>query len=177
MENKVTAYLALGSNIDDRIAFLAQAESMLSADPKIEIVQTSKIYETEPWPREELPDDHPHMEKGQKWFLNQVIEISTAHSPQELAEKAEAIEKEIGRTKREHWGAREIDLDILLYGDQVIDTPGLQIPHRHIEDRQFVLVPLVEIAPKLKDPMSGRSFAEILEEAKAKDDHKVSPFL
>ena len=177
MENRVTAYLALGSNIDDRMAFLAEAESMLSANPKIEITQTSKIYETEPWPKDNLPDDHPHMEKGQKWFLNQVIEIETSLSPQDLADLIESIEVKLGRTKREHWGAREIDLDILLYGDQIVDIPDLQIPHRHIEDRQFVLVPLVEIAPKLSDPMTGRSFAEILKEARAKDDHKVTPFL
>ena len=177
MENKLTAYLSLGSNIDDRMAFLAQAETMLSANPKIEIVQASKVYETEPWPSDELPDDHPHMEKGQKWFLNQVIEMKTTLSPQELAETIESIEQKIGRSKRHHWGAREIDIDILLYGDQIIDSPDLEIPHRHIEDRQFVLVPLVEIAPNLKDPMTGRKFSEILEETKTKDDHKVSPFL
>ncbi len=177
MENKVTAYLALGSNIDDRMAFLAEAESILSSNPKIEITQTSKIYETEPWPKDNLPDDHPHMEKGQKWFLNQVIKVETSLSPQDLADFIESIEEKLGRTKRQHWGAREIDLDILLYEDQIIDSPELQIPHRHIEDRQFVLVPLVEIAPKLKDPMTGRTFSQILEEAKAKDDHKVTPFL
>lgn len=177
MANKVTAYLALGSNIDDRMAFLAQAQDMLNINSKIEIIKASKIYETEPWPKEELPDDHPHMEKGQKWFLNQVIEVETALSPQDLAETIESIEQKIGRTKRENWGAREIDIDILLYGDQVIDTSDLQIPHRHIEDRQFVLVPLVEIALNLKDPMTGRKFSDILEEVKAKDDHKVTPFL
>ena len=177
MENKIIAYLALGSNIDDRMAFLTLAKEALDANPKIEIIKDSKIYETEPWPRNELPNDHPHIEEGQKWFLNQVIEIETPLSPRELIEEAEAIEQKIGRTKREHWGAREIDIDILLYGDQIIDTPKLQIPHRHIEDRQFILVPLVEIAPNLKDPMTGRKFREILEEAKAKDDHKVTPFL
>lgn len=173
----MTVYLALGSNIDDRMAFLTKAENVLKTNPKIEIIKTSKVYETEPWPRKELPNDHPHIEEGQKWFLNQVLEIETSLSPQELLEEVKSIEQKIDRTKREQWGAREIDIDILLYGEQIIDTPELQIPHRHIEDRQFVLVPLVEIAPKIKDPMTGRKFSDILEETKAKDDHKVTPFL
>lgn len=177
MENKTAAYLALGSNIDDRMAFLAQAESMLAANPKIELLKSSKVYETEPWPRGELPDDHPNTEKGQQWFLNQVVQIETLLSPQELMKVTQDVEQQVGRVSRTHWGAREIDIDILLYGDQIIDTPGLEIPHRHMEDRQFVLVPLVEIAPELKDPMTGRRFSEILDEAKAKDDHKVTPFL
>ncbi|MFH0838144.1 MAG: 2-amino-4-hydroxy-6-hydroxymethyldihydropteridine diphosphokinase [Patescibacteria group bacterium] len=177
MANKVIAYLALGSNIDDRLAFLAQAEDMLKKNPKIEIIRSSKIYETEPWPRKELPNDHPHMEEGQKWFLNQVISIKTTFSPAGLLKAVKAIEQKIGRTKTEHWGPREIDIDILLYGDQLVDTPDLHIPHRHIEDRQFVLVPLVEIAPDLTDPMTGRKFNEILKDAKTKDAHQVTPFL
>lgn len=171
------AYLALGSNIDDRLAFLAEAETMLSSNTDIEILQASKVYETQPWPKEDHDHDHPHAEGGRKWFLNQVIKISTKLSPQELLAVTQAIEEEIGRTEKHHWGPREIDIDILLYGDQILDSPELHIPHRHIEDRQFVLVPLVEIAPDLMDPMTKRNFKQILEEAKAKDDHKVTPFL
>ena len=96
---------------------------------------------------------------------------------QELLEEVKSIEVKIGRTKREHWGPREIDLDILLYGDQFIDLPNLQIPHRHIEDRQFVLIPLLEIAPDLKDPVTDQKFSEILKETQKKDNHKVTPFL
>ncbi|MBU0705666.1 2-amino-4-hydroxy-6-hydroxymethyldihydropteridine diphosphokinase [Patescibacteria group bacterium] len=177
MANKVTAYLALGSNIDDRLAFLVKAETMLRTHPEIELLKTSKIYETEPWPRNELPNNHPHEEEGQKWFLNQVVEIKTPLSPQKLADVIAIIEQKIGRIKREHWGAREIDIDILLYGGQIIDTPDLHIPHRHMQDRQFVLVPLVEIAPELKDPLTGRKFSKILEEVKKEDNHKVTPFL
>ena len=162
-------YLSLGSNIDDRMAFLAKAESMLNAHADIKMTQNSKIYETEPWPKEG--------EHGQKWFLNQVIKIETDLSPQDLVAEMEKIEKELGRTEKHHLGPREIDIDILLYDDQIIDTPELTIPHRHIEDRQFVLVPLVEIAPDLIDPMTQRSFKNILAETKEKDDHKVTPFL
>ena len=167
MENKQTAYLSLGSNIDDRMAFLGKAEKMLKAHPKITILKTYKIYETEPWPEE----------KGEKWFLNRVLEIETSLTPDKLLKEVQIIEQKIGRIKREHWGPREIDIDILLYSDQVVDTPDLQIPHRHLEDRLFVLVPLVEIAPHLIDPMTGRRFTAILKEVKSKDTHEVTPFL
>lgn len=177
MENKLTAYLSLGSNIDDRMTFLGKAEKMLKAHPKIKILKASKIYETEPWPKNVVPNGHPHSEKGEKWFLNQVLEIETSLSPDKLLKEVQTIEHKIGRIKREHWGPREIDIDILLYGDLIIDTPDLQIPHRHIEDRQFVLVPLVEIAPHLTDPMTGRKFTAILKEVKSKDTHEVTPFL
>jgi 2-amino-4-hydroxy-6-hydroxymethyldihydropteridine diphosphokinase len=177
MENKQIAYLSLGSNIDDRMAFLGKAEKMLKAHSKIKILKASQVYETEPWPKKAVPNGHPHAEKGEKWFLNQVLEIETSLAPDKLLKEVQATEKGIGRIKREHWGPREIDIDILLYGDQTIDSPDLQIPHRHLEDRQFVLVPLVEIAPKLKDPMTGRKFADILKEIKVKDTHEVTPFL
>ncbi|MBN2307210.1 2-amino-4-hydroxy-6-hydroxymethyldihydropteridine diphosphokinase [Candidatus Peregrinibacteria bacterium] len=177
MANKVIAYLALGSNVGDRMAFLTKAREALIKSKKIEIIKSSKIYETEPWPRNKLPNDHPHEEGGQKWFLNQVIEIETTLSPQELIQEAGAIEERIGRIVRGSWGAREIDIDILLYAGEIMDTPDLQIPHRHIQDRQFVLVPLVEIAPDLIDPMTHRKFSDMLEEIKIRDDHKVIPFL
>ena len=177
MANKVTAYLALGSNIDDRMTFLAKAREALKKASGIEILKASGIYETEPWPRNGLPSDHPEEEEGQKWFLNQVIEIETTLSPQELIREAGAIEEKIGRIVRGSWGAREIDIDILLYNKEIVDTPDLQIPHRHIQDRQFVLVPLVEIAPDLIDPMTNRKFSDILKKVKETDDYKVIPFL
>ena len=170
-------FIALGSNINDRLAFLSKAETILSHNPDITILKASKVYETEPWPREYQTNKHPDQESGQEWFLNQVIKIETDLSPQELAKVAEDIENEIGRTLSHHWGPREIDIDILLYDGQVIDSPDLEIPHRHMRDRQFVLVPLVEIAPDLKDPTTGSTFKEILERAKKVDDHKVTPFL
>ncbi|MDH5596622.1 MAG: 2-amino-4-hydroxy-6-hydroxymethyldihydropteridine diphosphokinase [Candidatus Peregrinibacteria bacterium] len=172
-----TAYLSLGSNIDDRMAHMAEAESMLNAHEGITISKTSQVYETEPWPNEHHPDDHPHKEGGKKWFLNQVIQIETELSPQQLLEATQAIEKQMGRTQKHDWAPREIDIDILLYADQIIDEPDLEIPHRHMEDRQFILVPLLEIDPDLIDPMTGRPFKEILEEVKKKDSHKVSSFL
>jgi 2-amino-4-hydroxy-6-hydroxymethyldihydropteridine diphosphokinase len=158
------------------MAFLAEAEAKLSAHPSLTITKSSKIYETEPWPKENN-DQHPHEEGGRKWFLNQVVEVETELSPQELAKVCADIEAEVGRTPSHHWGPREIDLDILLYEDQIIDSPELEIPHRHMRDRQFVLVPLVEIAPSLKDPMTGNTFQHILGVVQKADSHKVTPFL
>jgi len=161
------AYLALGSNIDDRMAFLEKAETMLKDNVDISISKASKIYETEPWPKEE----------GQFWFLNQVIEIETVLNPQELLKVTTEIENKIGRKESYEWGPREIDIDILMYDNQVIESENLEIPHRHMRDRKFVLVPLVEIAPNLIDPVSNKSFKEILELIKKSDTHKVTPFL
>lgn len=171
------AYLALGSNVNDRMAFLAQAESMINSHGGVSIVKTSSVYETEPWPKENHDGDHPHDEKGQTWYLNQVIQVETTLSPQELVKAAGDIERQIGRTQSHKWGPREIDVDVLLYEDQIIDAPEIEIPHRHMRDRQFVLVPLVEIAPDLKDPVTKNTFKHILDMVKKIDDHKIIPFL
>ena len=168
METETTAYLALGSNIGDRMAFLVEAEKLLGKDPAINILQASQVYETEPWPKGE---------KGRQWFLNQVLQIQTSLTPDQLLSKVKAIEVALGRSQTGHWGDREIDIDILLYNESVIDTPDLQIPHRHLQDRQFVLVPLLEIAPKLSDPVSKRGYRSILETIKTKDRHQVTPFI
>jgi len=177
MANKITAYLGIGSNMDDRMTFLAKVENMLNKNPKITIIKVSRVYETEPWPKNAFIDNHPNEEEGQKWFLNQVIQIETALSPQELMVFTREIEHKMGRKRHGHWGDREIDIDVLLYGDQIIDAPECQIPHRHMQDRQFVLIPLVEIAPNLIDPTTGHKFSSILEKVREVDDHKVTSFL
>ncbi len=177
MENKIIAYIALGSNIGDRLDFLNQARELLNQNSKIDIVKKSKIYETEPWPKNDCDKEHPKNEAGQKWFLNQVLEIETSLSPQDLLKLAKKIEKKLGRIQRSHWSKREIDIDILLYANQIIDSPDLQIPHRHIEDRLFVLKPLVEIVPQLKDPITNRLFSTILKKLEIKDEHRVIEFL
>ena len=149
MANKVIAYLALGSNINDRMKYLEQAREALQTHSQIEILKASKVYETEPWKKGE---------DGQEWFLNQVLEVEVTLLPHELLTELKKIEEVLGRKKREHWGAREIDIDILLYNSEFIDTAELQIPHRHMQDRQFVLLPLLEIAPDLKHPVIGKTF-------------------
>ena len=175
---KVKVFLSLGSNKGDRMAHLAAAEEKLEGNPQIKILKKSQIYETEPWPLGDIEEnsahEYPEAEKGQMWFLNQVIQIETDLGPQELLIFIESVESYIGRTKKHHWGHREIDIDILLYGNEVLELPELTIPHRHMNDRQFVLVPLLEIEPRLKDPVSGKTYQTILKNIK--DKHKVEPF-
>ncbi|QQR83808.1 2-amino-4-hydroxy-6-hydroxymethyldihydropteridine diphosphokinase [Candidatus Peregrinibacteria bacterium] len=158
--NSTTCYLSLGSNIEDRMAHMEDALSMLAKDELIELVKTSKIYETEPWPLE----DHPKKEAGQSWFLNQVIQIKTALDPHELLVVLQHIERTLGRITKDHWGPRTVDLDLLLYGDQVIESSELTVPHRHMNDREFVLIPLLEIAPDLVDPVSGERYDFLLKQ-------------
>jgi 2-amino-4-hydroxy-6-hydroxymethyldihydropteridine diphosphokinase len=169
---KITAYLSLGSNIDDRLDYLDAAKEKLINHSDIEIVSESQVYETEPWIDS---NKTPQSETGQKWFLNQVIKIQTSLEPNELLKVCQEIEKDLGRTNKHEGGPREIDIDILLYNNEVIDLPNLQIPHRHIMDRRFVLEPLVELDPKLEDPRTGQIYKYVLENLE--DNHEVTPFL
>lgn len=175
---KITSYLSLGSNVGDRIAHLSSAEEKLDNHTHIKILKKSKIYETEPWPlidtESTSEDRHPESEEGELWFLNQALKIETDLEPLELLDVCQTIESDIGRTPSHKWGPRAIDMDILLYGNEIIDLPELTIPHHHMNDRQFVLVPLLEIEPHLKDPVSGKTYQYLLKNIK--DNHKVEPF-
>lgn len=167
----VKAYLSLGSNIEDRMEHLALAEKKLSEYSEIRIVQLSKVYETSPW-----FDDAEQFEKNnQQFFLNQVLEIKTSLGPDELLMICQKIEKELGRVSKGDYAPRTIDIDILLYGNQVVESDHLTIPHHHMVDRRFVLTPLLEIAPDLIDPNSGKPFRYFLQNIK--DDHKVETYL
>jgi 2-amino-4-hydroxy-6-hydroxymethyldihydropteridine diphosphokinase len=148
----VTAYLGLGSNLGDRQANLDKALELLSQRLRLEKI--SSIYDSEPVGDIEQPR-----------FLNLVCEVSTFISPQGLLALAKGIEARMGRTGPT--GApRIIDIDILFYGDQVIETPELTIPHPRLHQRAFVLVPLVEIAPRLVHPVSGKTIKQLLKAAK-----------
>ena len=144
----VTSYLGLGSNIGDRRANLAEAVQRLAQIPAIEIVKTSSIYETAPVGPQDQPD-----------FFNQVVQAEVSCSGRRLLELVEGIEQDMGRVRRRYWGERIIDIDILLYSDETIEQPDLQIPHPRMLARQFVLVPLAEIAPDLVLP-DGRRAAD-----------------
>lgn len=165
----VTAYLSLGSNIGDRLDYLDAAKEKLASHPDIKLVKESKVYETEPW------FETDSSKSGQQWFLNQAIKIRTSLLPHELLATCEKIEKDLGRETKRDFAPRKIDIDILLYNNEVINLPDLQIPHRHMAKRRFVLKPLTEISPNIKDPVNMRKYKNILKNLE--DRHKVTLFL
>jgi 2-amino-4-hydroxy-6-hydroxymethyldihydropteridine diphosphokinase len=138
-----TAYIALGSNLGDRRALIESALHDLRQHPQIAVIAVSTIIETAPVGP---PDQHR--------YLNAAAELRTSLSPRELLDVCLSIEAAHGRTRtiQQRWGPRLIDIDILLYGDELIDEPGLHIPHPHMAERLFVLEPLAEIAPQLVHP-------------------------
>lgn len=141
-------FLGLGSNLGNRYYYLKEAISALEG-PAIKVIKVSRIYETEPWGKEDQP-----------LFWNQVIEIETILEPLELLHVCQDIELRLGRVRKEQWGSRTIDIDLLIYDNIVSDTEELRLPHPYLEERAFVLAPLREIAPKLILP-SGRSINEV----------------
>jgi len=145
-----TVYLALGSNLGDRRANLSAARDHL-ASVDLTITRASAIYETEPRDLVQQP-----------WFLNQVIEVETSLFPRQLLARAQKIERDMGRKRIQPKGPRVIDIDILLFGEAVIHTPDLEIPHPRMLERRFVLDPLAELAPDLRHPVTGRSMREAL---------------
>lgn len=148
MTETITVYLGLGSNLGDRQENLDRALDYLSQ--RLRLGKVSPVYDTEP-----LGDtDQPH-------FLNMVCQIFTYLEPAALLTLVKGIEKKLGRTGKS--GApRPIDIDILLFGEQVIDTPDLVIPHPKMTDRAFALIPLTEIAPDLVHPVSGQTIKQLL---------------
>ena len=146
---KVRAFLGLGSNLGDRGGMLSAALGLL-AGRDLRIVRTSRVYESQPWGKTDQPA-----------FLNQVVEIETALSPHALLGRCREVEDALGRVRRERWGPRTIDIDILLYGDCVIDTPALVVPHAELRRRAFVLIPLAEVAPALRLP-TGETVHDLL---------------
>lgn len=150
------AIISLGSNIKDRQGYLNQAIKSLQDFSKI--IKTSSFYETEPYGN-----------KDQEWFLNAVISIETKLSPTELLEKCQEIENNLGRVRKEKWGARTLDLDILFYNNEVIEDKNLVIPHKEIAKRSFVLTPLNEIEPEFTHPVLNKTVKQLYQELKTTD--------
>jgi len=141
----VIAYVALGSNLDDPANHVRRACQELGALPQTRCLQYSCLYQSTPHGPTDQPD-----------YINAVAELETALPPNELLLMLQSLEKAHGRVPTgEHWGPRPLDLDILLYGDQQIDGPDLQIPHPYMTERAFVLYPLAELAPELSIPGYG----------------------
>jgi 2-amino-4-hydroxy-6-hydroxymethyldihydropteridine diphosphokinase len=142
----VTSYIGLGSNLGDREAFLRRAVDLLRAEPEIDVTAVSSVRETDPVGLVDQPR-----------FLNAVARIETDLAPQELLDRMLAAERELGRRRDgPRFGPRTIDLDLLLYGDEEIDEPGLVVPHPRLAERRFVLEPLYELDPGLVVPGRGR---------------------
>jgi 2-amino-4-hydroxy-6-hydroxymethyldihydropteridine diphosphokinase len=142
----VTNYIGLGSNLGDREGFLRRALELLRAEPEIDVTAVSSVRETDPVGLVDQPR-----------FLNAVARVETDLAPRELLDRMLAAERELGRRRDgPRFGPRTIDLDLLLYGDEEIDEPGLIVPHPRLAERAFVLEPLHELDPALVVPGRGR---------------------
>jgi 2-amino-4-hydroxy-6-hydroxymethyldihydropteridine diphosphokinase len=130
------AYLGIGTNLGDRLAFLQDAVDGLAATPGVTVSAVSPVYETDPVGGPEQPD-----------FFNAVVGVDTTLTPHELLAECQRLEQEAHRVRKEHWGPRTLDVDVLLYGDERIDTPDLVVPHPRAAERAFVLVPLADLDP------------------------------
>jgi 2-amino-4-hydroxy-6-hydroxymethyldihydropteridine diphosphokinase len=148
-----TIYLSLGSNIGDREANLRAAIDQLGA-AGIRVSRVSPIYETEPVDV-----------TGQRWFLNLAVEAQSDLFPLQLLARTQRIERALGRVRTIPKGPRTIDIDILLYGNAVVRSSRLEIPHPRMAERRFVLVPLADLAPDLRHPVNRRTVREMLEAA------------
>ena len=149
-------FLGLGGNVGDRRGFLERAIAWIEAHPRIGLLDRTGLVETAPWGRADQPA-----------FLNGVVRVVTDLAPRALLVELKRAEEALGRTSAGavRWGPREIDLDILLYGDEVVDEPDLVIPHPRLVDRRFVLEQLLELAPDITHPVHGamlRSFLSAL---------------
>ncbi|OIO35808.1 MAG: 2-amino-4-hydroxy-6-hydroxymethyldihydropteridine diphosphokinase [Candidatus Omnitrophica bacterium CG1_02_44_16] len=146
-------YIGIGSNLGDRLGYIKKAIALLKKIPGVRVVKVSLIYETEPKGGPE----------GQSDYFNLVLEAESQLSPRILLAELKTIEKSLGRkVNAARWGAREIDLDILLYGGQIVHEAGIEVPHPLMHERFFVLKPLNDLAPGLKHPLSGMKVSEML---------------
>lgn len=155
------AYLCLGSNIGDKVGYVQQAVKLLTETGMVTVVRTSALYETEPWGNKDLD-----------WFVNGVIEVKTKLSPRELLDLCKNTEIQMGRkpSSSKQYEARIIDIDILFYGDLIVDEPDLKIPHEHLHERAFAIVPLLELIPDYEHPKYKKSLLQLHEELETLDD-------
>ncbi len=146
-----TAYIGIGSNLGNREENCEKSIQLIEEDSGIKVTKRSSMSETEPWGIKDQPK-----------FINMAVEIVTDLEPEALLSLLKKIEKASGRKPGKQWGPRVIDLDILFYDDLVLKTPGLEIPHPEICKRDFVLIPLKEIAPDKVHPVLKKKIKELL---------------
>ena len=151
--SEAIVYLGLGTNLGERQENLRKALRMLQDGNGLRLLRCSQVYETEPWGGIEQPS-----------FLNCVAEGATTLDPEALLTLCKGVEERVGRVPGVRWGPRLIDVDILLYGREVVDLPHLEIPHPRLHLRAFALVPLAELCPEAVHPVLKRSIAELCDD-------------
>ena len=160
----IEAYLGLGSNLGDRLGNLGAAVDRLSREPGFTLRRVSLAYESEP-----VGPPQPH-------YLNAVAQVGTLLSPRATLARLRGIEEAMGRVRREKWGSREIDLDLLIFGDRVIEETGLQVPHPMLAQRAFVLEPLCEVAHDLWHPLLRMTVDELRHRLRPEERGQVRAF-
>jgi 2-amino-4-hydroxy-6-hydroxymethyldihydropteridine diphosphokinase len=138
------AYVGLGANLGPKEVTLLRAVDLLAAEDGIEVLELSELRETAPLGVVDQPE-----------FLNGALAVETSLTPRELLDVLLRVERELGRVREERWGPRTIDLDLLVYGDETVDEPGLRVPHPRLHERRFALEPLGELEPELEIPGLG----------------------
>ena len=151
MESTTTAYLGLGANLGDRLGALRGARQALHKNPSVRVLASAPLYESAAVGG---PD-------GQPPYLNTVLKVDTVLSPERLLALCHAIEKDFGRLRHEPWGPRTLDIDLLFFGSMLRLEEGLVLPHPRLHEREFVLAPLVDLAPDLTHPVVFRTVHEL----------------
>jgi len=154
-------YLGFGSNIGDREAQIRRAIELLGSE-ELRLLRVSSFYETEPIGFTK-----------QRWFLNCVAEFATQLFPRQLLHRIQRVELQLGRRRSVVNGPRTIDIDILLFGETAVKTPELEVPHPRFRERRFVLAPLVELNPDLRDPVTRRTVCNLLQDLKGQEIRKL----
>lgn len=157
-------YIGLGANDGDRVYYIEHAIEKLREVDGVKLLKTASLYETTPWGKEDQP-----------FFINTVCKLDVTLSPYELLKKCNQIENLLGRNRENevHWGKRTIDLDILFFGENIINDHDLIIPHKYLHERAFVLIPLKEIAPNFVHPVLNKTVEQLLIELQSNEKVKL----
>lgn len=160
----VLAYIGLGANLGEPVAQVRRALAGLAELDEVEVLRVSRLYRNPPLGPKEQP-----------WYVNAVAQVRTRLTTEELLRALRRLETALGRVRREHWGPRIIDLDLLLFDGEVVNTAGLVLPHPEMHRRAFVLVPLAEIAPEAWHPGLKKSALQLLAELDPADREALKP--